>query len=334
MAKKYIKQTTPFVVPTTDGKVIREHFGLASINDGPYSVAHMIAPSGWSEPYQTPAFDEITFVFRGQKEIIIEGEAPIILGPGESLLIKKNCRVKYANPFEEETEYLSICMPAFSMDLVNREAEYPVHSPILAKVANTCAQLEKEFSSIPGERKALLNQLSTYLANTYQQQQTPQLIVICTHNSRRSHLGQIWLSVAADYYGLPPIATFSGGTEATAFNSRAVHAMQQLGFDITTKTFKTPTNPIYEIKWQEAGRPYQAFSKKYDGSPNPSSDFGAIMVCTSADVGCPVISGADFRLALPFDDPKAFDDTPLEGAKYTERSLDIGREMLYVLSQV
>ena len=121
MAKKYIKQTNPFVVPTTDGKVIREHFGLASINDGPYSVAHMIAPPGWSEPFQTPAFDEITFVFKGQKQITIEGEDPIILSAGESLLIKKNCRVKYSNPFEVETAYVSICMPAFSIDLVNRE---------------------------------------------------------------------------------------------------------------------------------------------------------------------------------------------------------------------
>jgi len=110
--------------------------------------------------------------------------------------------------------------------------------------------------------------------------------------------------------------------------------LKKLGFTISSETYKTPTNPIYNIKWQETGSPYQAFSKKYDSAPNPTADFGAIMVCTSADVGCPIIAGADFRLALPFDDPKAFDDTPLESAKYTERSLDIGREMLYVLSQV
>ena len=207
-------------------------------------------------------------------------------------------------------------------------------STLLKKVEATCQELEKEFSLIATARKRLLFRLSEYLQSKYQNKETPKIIVICTHNSRRSHLGQLWLSVGADYYGLPEIATFSGGTEATAFNSRAVNALKKLGFDITSEAYKTPTNPIYDITWQERGNPYMAFSKKYDSFPNPSSNFGAIMVCTSADVGCPIISGADFRLALPFDDPKAFDDTPLESAKYMERSLDIGREMLFVLSQV
>ncbi len=207
-------------------------------------------------------------------------------------------------------------------------------STLLKQVEDTCQQLEKEFSLISDERKKLLVRLSEYFTHKFQQQETPQLIVICTHNSRRSHLGQLWLSVSADYYGLPKVATFSGGTEATAFNSRAVHALTKLGFDITSKAYKTPTNPIYEVNWLNENTPYSAFSKKYDSPPNPSENFGAIMVCTSADVGCPVISGADFRLALPFEDPKAFDDTPLESKMYTERSRQIGREMLYVLSQV
>ena len=118
---KYIKQSSPFVVPTDDGKTIREHFGLASINDGNYSVAHMIAPAGWGEPPQTPEFDEITFVFRGQKQIVIDESDTVVLGPGESLLTKSGCKVQYSNPFEEECEYLSICMPAFSIDRVNRK---------------------------------------------------------------------------------------------------------------------------------------------------------------------------------------------------------------------
>ena len=118
---KYIKQSSPFVVPTDDGKTIREHFGLASINDGNYSVAHMIAPAGWGEPPQIPEFDEITFVFRGQKQIVIDESDTVVLGPGESLLTKSGCKVQYSNPFEEECEYLSICMPAFSIDRVNRK---------------------------------------------------------------------------------------------------------------------------------------------------------------------------------------------------------------------
>jgi len=120
MTKKYIKQTAPFIVPTDDGKVIKEHFGLASIATGDYSVAHMIAPSGWSEPFQTPEFDEITFVFRGKKKFIIEDEE-VILHAGESIFIKKNTRIQYSNPFDEECGNLAICLPAFSINKVNRD---------------------------------------------------------------------------------------------------------------------------------------------------------------------------------------------------------------------
>ena len=114
-------QRHPFVVPTNDGKSIKEHFGLATTNNPAYSVAHMIAPPGWSEPYQTPEFDEVTLVVRGRKQISINGEETIVLGPGESILIQKGCRVQYANPFDEATEYVSFCVPAFSLDLVHRE---------------------------------------------------------------------------------------------------------------------------------------------------------------------------------------------------------------------
>ncbi len=209
-----------------------------------------------------------------------------------------------------------------------------LNSTLLEKIERVCIELEKEFSLIPTARKQQLHRLSEYLTDKFQEQATPRLIVICTHNSRRSHLGQIWLTVGADYYGLPTIETFSGGTEATAFNSRAVAALQRMGFEVDTYKNISPTNPIYEVSWLAEKASYPAFSKKYDAAANPTQDFGAIMVCTSADVGCPVIAGADFRIALAFEDPKAFDGTPLESEKYTERCWQIGREMLYVLSQV
>lgn len=121
MSEKYFKQTNPFVVPTDDGKVIKEHFGRASNGETKYSVAHMVAPPGWSEPYQTPAFDEITLVFRGRKCVEIDEQEKVILGPGESILIKPGCRVRYSNPYDEECEYASFCAPAFSIETVNRE---------------------------------------------------------------------------------------------------------------------------------------------------------------------------------------------------------------------
>ena len=119
--KKYKVQRNPFVVPTTDGKLIEEHFGLASI-DSKISLAHMIAPPGWSEPFQTPEFDEFTYVISGKKKFIIDGDE-VVLAAGESIRILKGTRVQYSNPFEIACEYLAICDPPFQIDLANREEE-------------------------------------------------------------------------------------------------------------------------------------------------------------------------------------------------------------------
>ncbi|WP_271783162.1 cupin domain-containing protein [Aquimarina algiphila] len=122
MQKKYSIQKSPFVVPTTDGKLIEEHFGNATDQNSQISIAHMIAPPHWSEPFQTPEFDEYTYIIRGKKQFTIEGEK-IILESGQSIKIKKNTRIQYANPFDEECEYLAICLPAFTMEAVHREDE-------------------------------------------------------------------------------------------------------------------------------------------------------------------------------------------------------------------
>lgn len=118
--KKYRIQTSPIVVPTTDGKIIEEHFGLASDNNNQISIAHMIAPAGWCEPFQTPEFDEYTYVIKGRKQLIIEDDI-LVLEAGQSIRINKNTRVQYSNPFTIACEYIAICQPAFSMNLVNRE---------------------------------------------------------------------------------------------------------------------------------------------------------------------------------------------------------------------
>ncbi|WP_452222848.1 cupin domain-containing protein [Lacinutrix chionoecetis] len=120
--KKYKIQNSPFVVPTTDGKLIEEHFGRATDGNKNISIAHMVAPAGWSEPFQTPEFDEYTYIIKGKKQFIIEGEE-LVLEAGQSIKIEKNTRVQYSNPFTVACEYLAICTPAFSMDLVNREDE-------------------------------------------------------------------------------------------------------------------------------------------------------------------------------------------------------------------
>ena len=120
MTSSYVLQKEPFVVPTTDGKLIEEHYGRVISNEPGLSIAHMVAPSGWSEPFQNPEFDEYTMIIRGRKQIEIDGEI-VTLKVGESLLVRKGARVRYSNPFEEEAEYWSVCVPAFSIDLVNRE---------------------------------------------------------------------------------------------------------------------------------------------------------------------------------------------------------------------
>ena len=198
-------------------------------------------------------------------------------------------------------------------------------------IAAYCQQLEQEFSLIPQERKALLLSLSDYISTKIAQGLVPQIIVICTHNSRRSHIGQLWLAVGAEYYQLPSLKSYSGGTEATAFNIRAVRAFQKIGFNISPEKGSSE-NPTYVIRWNNQMASSFAFSKKYDAAPNPQQDFAAIMVCSEADGACPVVYGCDFRLALPYDDPKDFDDTPFEAEKYDERVKEIGREILFALS--
>ncbi|WP_046745054.1 cupin domain-containing protein [Kordia zhangzhouensis] len=121
--KKYHIQKKPFVVPTTDGKLIEEHFGNATNGNSHISIAHMIAPPKWSEPFQTPEFDEYTYIIKGKKQFIIE-EDTIILEAGQSIKIEKNTRIQYSNPFDEHCEYIAICLPAFSMELVHREEQY------------------------------------------------------------------------------------------------------------------------------------------------------------------------------------------------------------------
>ncbi|SHF94545.1 Mannose-6-phosphate isomerase, cupin superfamily [Flavobacterium segetis] len=118
--KKYSVQKAPFIVPTTDGKLIEEHHGKASTNNDEISIAHMVAPPYWCEPFQTPTFEEYTYIIRGKKQFIIEGEI-IVLETGQSIKIEKNTRVQYSNPFDEPCEYIAICTPAFSIENVNRE---------------------------------------------------------------------------------------------------------------------------------------------------------------------------------------------------------------------
>ena len=201
-----------------------------------------------------------------------------------------------------------------------------------APVEKNIESYKKEFDQIPEERKKALKKLALFVESKVKAGEKAELIFICTHNSRRSHISQVWAQAAAAYYGIPNVITYSGGTEATAFNPRAVKAMEEVGFKI--KKTSEGTNPVYEVRFADDGVVVKAFSKKYDGDGNPKNGFGAVMTCSQADQNCPVVVGATVRIATPYDDPKDFDGTPQEAAKYTERVHQIGREILYAFSLI
>lgn len=203
---------------------------------------------------------------------------------------------------------------------------------LLPLLNSTASQLLNEFDLIPAERKKTLQELTRFVQEKSKAYENVYLNFICTHNSRRSHLSQLWAQVGAYVYNVPHVFTFSGGTEATAFNPRAVKAMRDAGFDISVA--KEGDNPIYNVQYAYYANPVTAFSKKYHDPFNHNRDFAAIMTCSHADENCPLVIGASARIALTYDDPKEFDGTPLEEAKYKERVLQIGREILYAFSLV
>ncbi|KAA6438943.1 protein-tyrosine-phosphatase [Dyadobacter flavalbus] len=192
--------------------------------------------------------------------------------------------------------------------------------------------VKSDFSKIPKDRKEELDKITLFIQNKVNSAEPVQLTYICTHNSRRSHFGQIWAATAAAYYNIPKVKTFSGGTESSAFNERAVAACTRAGFEIT-KTSEDK-NPLYEVGYATDAEPLKAFSKKYDDPSNPQNGFCAIMTCSQADKACPVVKGASSRIAVPYDDPKEFDGKAQETAKYDERCRQIATETLYVFSKV
>ena len=188
------------------------------------------------------------------------------------------------------------------------------------------------FNSISAERKIVLQPLVDFIQEKATNQQEIRLNLICTHNSRRSHLSQVWAQTAAAHYGIKNVFCYSGGTEATAMFPMAAKTLTKQGFQI--KTIAEGNNPVYAIKYSENAHPIIGFSKTFDDDFNPQSEFAAILTCSSADQGCPFIAGAEVRIPITFEDPKAFDNTPKQAEKYEERSVQIATEMFYVFSQI
>ncbi|MFN4285536.1 MAG: protein-tyrosine-phosphatase [Lacibacter sp.] len=202
---------------------------------------------------------------------------------------------------------------------------------LLPSLQQRCQVLAQRFNEIPDSRKEKLSRLVHYVQQQLQGPTVPQLVFVCTHNSRRSHLAQVWAAIAAAFYGVP-VQTFSAGTEATALHPHAVAALQAAGCRVETPAEET-TNPPYRVFIGE-GQPLICFSKTLNHPALPKQNFAAVMTCSEADAACPVVPGCAVRVALTYHDPKAYDGTLLQTEKYTERSNQIAQEMLYVFAQV
>jgi arsenate reductase len=187
-------------------------------------------------------------------------------------------------------------------------------------------------NNISTERQNILKPLVDYIQAKKNSGETIRLNFICTHNSRRSHLSQIWAQTIAFHFGIKIVYCYSGGTEATALFPKVAETLTNQGFQI--HKLSELENPVYAVKYDENEAAIICFSKTYDHPFNPKDKFGAIMTCNSADEGCPFVLGAEARFPIKYDDPKTFDNTDLQNDKYAERSLEIAQEMWWVFSKI
>lgn len=200
------------------------------------------------------------------------------------------------------------------------------HQGLLPEINSYSVAAIRQFDGVPAQRRVLLDRLAGYIA---EHRNGAMLSFICTHNSRRSQVAQLWAAAAAAYYGIGHVHCFSGGTEATAFHRNAIAALKRMGFKI--EMVQPGKNPVYEASWSESAPPMKMFSKKYDDRANPGAGFAAVMVCSHADANCPFVPGVAARVALPYEDPGAHDGTGSEEAMYDKCCMEIAVEMLYAM---
>lgn len=201
---------------------------------------------------------------------------------------------------------------------------------LFSEIENAIKSLQPE--AISDKRKEILKPLTEFIQTKVSNKEEIRLNFICTHNSRRSHLSQVWAQTMAFHFNIKNVFCYSGGTEATAMFPMAAETLKNAGFDI--KPLSEGKNPVYSIKYADNEHPMIGFSKKLDDDFNPKSKFAAIMTCNSANEACPFVFGAEKRIPITFEDPKAFDNTPQQAEKYQERSVQIATEMFYVFSQI
>jgi protein-tyrosine-phosphatase len=222
---------------------------------------------------------------------------------------------------------LAFCFPANSS-----EQKVGLKTHLFPKLQAYAEEVTQGLDKLPEPRKIVLSRIADDVLNQLKTGKEAKLTFICTHNSRRSHMSQIWLQTAAYFYRLDKIDAYSGGTEATACNCRTITAMRRAGFEIEDAT--TGENPLYLVRYCEDRRPIRAYSKLYNTDENPKAGFIALMTCSSADKSCPIVVGSIARHAIHYSDPKVCDDTPSETKAYNEKCREIAGEMFYIMAQV
>jgi arsenate reductase (thioredoxin) len=199
------------------------------------------------------------------------------------------------------------------------------------KLRNFCEEIVFDFEKIPAERKALLKKIAVFIQEKKDKNLTVKLMYVCTHNSRRSHFGQVAAALAGEFYNIKNLQTYSAGTEATTFNINAINALQEIGFIVEAESVSE--NPIYNVRFSEKGN-VKCFSKVVSDQHNPTQDFAAIMTCSHAEQNCPFIAGATLRIGTTYEDPKKSDGTPMQQATYLIRFKQIATETFYAFSLV
>lgn len=186
--------------------------------------------------------------------------------------------------------------------------------------------------TIDENRKQLLKSIAVYIAEQVTANKKVNLNYICTHNSRRSQLAQVWSSYATNYYKFSDINSFSGGTAAKAFYRNTVKTLQEVGFTFQIIEF-SHQNPVYAINYKNGINPIVGFSKLYDDEYN-KKPFIAITTCSNAAENCPFITDAIERFHLPFNDPKTFDNTLYQSEKYLEINQQIAGEIHFIFKNI
>lgn len=205
--------------------------------------------------------------------------------------------------------------------------------PFNAGLTTYCRSLQDEFVHVPDSTAMKLEEAGTYIINRLNTGKEASISFVCEHNSRKSHLGQIWTQMATQYYGIDNVKCYSGGTTPTYVNQRIIKVLENTGFQISEKGF-AGKGPIYYLSYNKPSQGFEIFSKRYDHAMNPDTNYIAITLCYNPEECCPISGGADEQLTIPYEDLQPYDNTPLETKMYDEQCRSIARDMFYMMDFV